>query len=75
MMENKSPIPPGNKLPGYLGVFFIVETFKHRMGINNCRNTDSQFICTYSLVKNTHKPFNKNERMHFESSEFFVIFK
>ena len=24
MMENKSPIPPGNKLPGYLGVFFIV---------------------------------------------------
>lgn len=24
MMENKSPISPGNKLPGYLGVFFIV---------------------------------------------------
>ena len=32
MMENKSPIPPGNKLPGYLGVFFIVEAFKHRIG-------------------------------------------
>ena len=29
----------------------------------------------YSLVKNTHKPFNKNERMHFGYSEFFVIFK
>lgn len=57
MMENKSPIPPSNKLPGYLGVFFIVETFKHRMGINNCRNTVSQFMCTFSLVKNTHNPF------------------
>ena len=50
MMENKLPIPPGNKLPRYFGVFFIVETFKHRIGINNCRNTDSQFMCTYSLV-------------------------
>lgn len=55
--------------------YSFVETFKHRMGINNCRNADSQFICIYSLVKNTHKPFNKNERMHFGYSEFFVIFK
>lgn len=29
MMENKLPIPPGNKLPGYLGVFFIVTAFSY----------------------------------------------